>query len=304
MFKSIPRLKLAGICIVVGALGRVLIAQVPPQAPTAGRAGANVGQPWEWPKTLEVYPSHPGDPIRLVRIMKGGKELKPGTDPVPDIAGDLLEGGDAVREWLKDVSFVLRNQGTKNIVSVGLAAVLPARETAYPCPRMGAEFAESCPSLYQHSLHWGRIPAQLAAALRGRHEAEGRGRVPLQGEQPLQIAPGQEVTLSLAGRGEGYMTRTDPFKPLQNVMNGILASEGIEVASGTEPCAVRFYSKTGCGFVEPSKFNIGIDIVYFEDGTIWGNYGYGYATPNSDGIYTRVETADSPGAPDPASVPN
>jgi hypothetical protein len=70
-------------------------------------------------------------------------------------------------------------------------------------------------------------------------------------------------------------------------MNGIVYEEGIEEAKGAEPCLERINSKKGCAFAEVSKFNIGIDVVYFDDGTIWGNYGYGYAIPNPDGIFTR-----------------
>ena len=57
-------------------------------------------------------------------------------------------------------------------------------------------------------------------------------------------------------------------------------------------------------FAEVSKFNIGVDVVHFEDGTIWGNYGYGYATPNPDGIFTRVSAEGRPLGGDTVSGPN
>jgi hypothetical protein len=86
-------------------------------------------------------------------------------------------------------------------------------------------------------------------------------------------------------------------------MNGILWEEGIEEAKGAASCAERANSKTGCAFAGVSKFNIGIDVVYFDDGTIWGNYGYGFATPNPDGVFTRANVQDSPRVGDSASGP-
>src|SRR5208283_666773 len=105
--------------------------------------------------------------------------------------------------------------------------------------------------------------------------------------------PGEEITLSLADRGEGIWGGTDP-RPFSNVLNPTLRWEGLDEATGEKPCRERANSKTGCAFAKVSKFNIGIDIVYFEDGTIWGNYGYGYALPNPDGIFTRVDARDFP----------
>ena len=71
-----------------------------------------------------------------------------------------------------------------------------------------------------------------------------------------------------------------------------------------EPCGAGANSKTGCAFSQVSKFNIGLDVVYFEDGTVWGNYGYGYAFPNPDGTYARIRTDDSQAAPSPAPTRN
>lgn len=71
----------------------------------------------------------------------------------------------------------------------------------------------------------------------------------------------------------------------------------------TEPCLDRINSKKGCAFSEVSMFNIGVDVVFFEDGSIWGNYGYGYALPGPDGIFKRVDARDFAGfvAPPPAT---
>jgi hypothetical protein len=83
----------------------------------------------------------------------------------------------------------------------------------------------------------------------------------------------------------------------------ILLNEGLDEAKDTQPCVTtRQYSGLGCAFAEVPKFNIGVDIVYFEDGTIWGNYGYGYGLPNPDGIFSRLNENGTPvtGSPTPA----
>jgi hypothetical protein len=311
MSKLLERLNVVAICLLGGVLASVLAVQVWPGVRLL--AGVGTGDdPRVWPKTLQVYPAHPGDPVRLIRITKGGKEVLPGTYAMPEITGKGLRNGDALKEWLKDASFTLKSQTSKNIVSVGMAVVFSARDTDLDCISSTGPWCDAnphwcdggCPELLHTTLHWGLIPALTASGLEGRYaraRAEGKHwRTLLQGESPLQLAAGEEMMLCPAGRVDGIMTHTDPRHPFSAVTNGIVEHEGIDEATGTEPCVDRVHSKTGCAFTEVSKFNIGVDIVYFEDGTIWGNYGYGYALPNPNGIFTRVDARDFPGLASPA----
>ena len=232
---------------------------------------------------------------------------------MPEITGEGLRNGDALKEWLKDASFTLKSQTPKNIVSVGMAVVFPARDTDLDCISSTGPWCDAnphwcdggCPELLHTTLHWGLIPALTASGLEARYRAEAKGlfgdRAALQGTERLWLPPAGEVTLSLAGRVDGVIGHLDPRHPFSNVMNGTLYAEGIEEARDAEPCVDRANSKTGCAFAEASKFNIGVDIVYFEDGTIWGNYGYGYALPNPDGIFTRVDAHDLPALPPAAN---
>ena len=303
MSKLLQRLNVLAICLLGSVLASVLAIQVWPGVRLLARSGAG-DDPWAWwPKTLQVYPSHPSDPVKLVRIIKDEKELLPGVYKMPQIAGDGLQNGHAVKEWLKDASFTLRSQTARNIVSVGISVVFPTRSTDGDC--FYPHWSDSgCPELIDTTLHWGLIPALTASGLEARYaryRAEGKQRILLEGQGLLRLVPGEEMTLSLAGRTDGILVHTDPRKPFTNVMSDIVHNESIEEAKDTEPCVDRARSKTGCAFAEVSKFNIGLDIVYFEDGTIWGNYGYGYAVPNPDGIFTRV---DAHGIAKPVSAPN
>lgn len=315
MSRVLERLNVLAIFVLGGVLASVLLAQIPPGTrPSArGVAADDVGV---WPKTLQVYPSHSGDPVRLVRIMKDGKEVVPGTYRMPEIAGDMFQNEDAFKEWLRDASFTFKSQTSKSIVSVGMAVVFPARRTDFDCSSIPGAWCDAnphwcdggCPELIHNTLHWGLIPALTASGLEARYRAEARGmfgdRALLRGKEWLRLAPGEQVTLSLAGSVDGGGAHTDPRKGLSDTMNGIVYREGLEEAKDTEPCVRRASSKTGCAFAEVSKFNVGVDVVYFEDGTIWGNYGYGYALPNPDGIFTRVDERDLQGGHKPTPPVN
>jgi hypothetical protein len=324
MSRVLERLNVLAICVLGGVLGAVLILQICPRGRALAQAGTAHDQPrlpkaledeWRWPKTLQVYPAHPGDPVKLVRIIKAGQEIEPGKYSFPDISGDHFLTPNPMDDWLKDTSFVLENQSFKTIVSVGVSVILPARQTNADCHfAVGGVWARDpfcdvnpgwcdggCPVLIHRTVSWGRIPAGTASGLKARYRAEGR-RVspyvdegePLEGKGWLRLAPGEETALSLVGRGDSWMSVTDPRHGFSDSVNGILFHEGIDEAKDVEPCLRRLNSKKGCAFSEVSKFNIGLDVAYFEDGTIWGNYGYGYALPSPDGIFRRVEARDLP----------
>jgi len=322
MSKLLQRLNLLATCVLGGVLASLLVAQIRPGAPAPARARAPLDEKqWPWPETLQVYPSHPGDPVKLVRIVKTGKEIVPGTYRIALMAADQFSGPNPLDDWLRDASFVVRNEASRNIVCVGVSVVFPARHTGVDCPsttspsswcnQQPAWCEGGCPILLQRTLQWGRIPALAATGLEVRLR-EGRILTSpvlhvgdsLQGSAWPALAPGQEAALSLAGRVDGWIALIDPRMPFPDAINHILRQEGLDEATDTDPCVTRQYSKFGCAFAEVSRFNIGIDIVYFEDGTIWGNYGYGYALPNPDGIFTRVDAHDVPGLVSPASAAN
>ncbi|MGD0694771.1 MAG: hypothetical protein ABSB82_07935 [Terriglobia bacterium] len=317
MSRLIQRLSVIAIWSLSAVLASVLVIRIWPGAHLL--AGAReADDEWTWPKTLQVYPSHPGDPVRLIKIMKAGEEVVPGIYRIPQIA---VHGGqeiDAVKNWLSDASFTLRSPASKTIVSVGISVTFPVRLTDMHCNtdtsteawcRAHTHWCDGgCPVLIQETLHWGLIPSMTASGVEARYtRARARGeewRILRQGNGPLRLAPGEEITLSPADRVEGIWGGIDPRAGVPEIMSGIVSREGFEEAKNTEPCLERRRSKTGCAFAEAPKFNIGIDVVYFEDGTIWGNYGFGYALPDPDGIFTRVNAGDLPGIVSPAPRPN
>jgi len=321
------RLNVLAICLLGGVLGAVLVVEVWPRAralaqvrPTAQDAKEEAEL--RWPETLQVYPAHSGDPIKLVKVTKAGLQLQPGKYQLPKIAGDDFETPRAVQQWLGDLAFTLKSEASKSIVSVGIAVVLPVRRTDVDCltfAQYGQRWCDAhphycdggCPVIRFCTLHWGLVPAATASGLRSRYEAwvEAVGRRDdrplLQGTKALLLPPGGEITLSAEGRGDSIVGGVGQGgRKYPAPLNGILWAEGIEEATDARPCAERYNPTTGCAFAEVSKFNIGVDVVHFEDGTIWGNYGYGYATPNPDGIFTRVSAEGCPLGGGAASGPN
>ena len=141
---------------------------------------------WTWPKTLRVCPAHAGDPVKLIKITKGGVPLEPGKYELPRIAGDDFENPHAVLRWLGDVAFTLRSEAPKNIVSVGIAVMLPVRRIDVNCISRIRDYGDTlcridphwcdggCPGIRHCTLHWGLIPAVAASGLRSRHALEYR----------------------------------------------------------------------------------------------------------------------------------
>ncbi|MGO8736359.1 MAG: hypothetical protein ACLQVM_26600 [Terriglobia bacterium] len=327
MSRILQRLNVLAICVLGGVLGAVLAVQVWPRARALAQVRPTAQDVREeaelrWPETLTLCPAHAGDPVKLVKVTKAGLQLQPGKYELPKIAGDDIENPHAVHQWLGDVAFTLRSEASKSIVSVGIAVMLPVRRTDLDCLTL-AQYGEhwcdahphycdgGCPGIRCCTLHWGLVPHATASGLRSRYAAwveahRSRDDRPLlQGTKALLLPPGGELTLSADGRGDSMVGGTDQRgRKYPGPLNWILSQEGIEEAKGARTCDERNNPKTGCAFAEVPKFNIGVDVVYFEDGTIWGNYGYGYATPNPNGIFTRVSAEGCPLTGGAASGPN
>jgi len=130
MSKILQRLNVLVISLLALVLTSVLVAQIKPGVRPAAQT-ASPDEEAAWPKTLEVSPSEPGDPVKLVRIMKDSQEIVPGTYIMPEVSAPI--GGNLVNlldGWLKDMSIVLENDSSKDIISVGIGIVFPARDTS------------------------------------------------------------------------------------------------------------------------------------------------------------------------------
>src|ERR1700678_2515246 len=65
------------------------------------------------PRTVQLEPSFP-DPIKIVRVLLDGVEVKPGLEGLPsDKPGVPFQAGD---EWVNHLTVVLKNVSTKKVV--------------------------------------------------------------------------------------------------------------------------------------------------------------------------------------------
>jgi hypothetical protein len=103
---------------------------------------------------------------------------------MPQIAENWFQSVDAFKEWSRDVPFTLKSQTSKNIVSVGIAVVVPVRGTDLACgdPPRGVWCVENphwydggCPELVAGTLHWSLTPALTVSGLKVRYRAEAKG---------------------------------------------------------------------------------------------------------------------------------
>jgi hypothetical protein len=114
--------------------------------------------------------------------------------------------------------------------------------------------------------------------------------MPLQGKDSLRLTPGLQVALSPADAGI-YPAATNPRDRFSVDME--MLREGLEKTQDTtESVFSRANSKFGWAYRAVPKFNVGIVVVYFDDGSIWGNFGFGYGVPNPDGVFTRVSESE------------
>ncbi|HEY6339619.1 MAG TPA: hypothetical protein VIW68_14095 [Candidatus Sulfotelmatobacter sp.] len=73
------------------------------------------------PRTVQLSPSLPNDPVKIVKVMLDGTEVKPGMQAWPaDKPGVPFQGGD---DWYNHLTVVLKNISPKKIVCGGVNVI-------------------------------------------------------------------------------------------------------------------------------------------------------------------------------------
>jgi hypothetical protein len=174
-------------------------------------------------KMVLISPDHSRDAVKVIKITANGEPIHPGRRRIPEIPGKRFAAGD---DWIRNLSFVLKNLTSLNIVFVSIDVGFP-------------EAAE-----YTFNIKLGQVPSPAVAAYFNRPRAV----IPTGTGHPLQFGPGQEITISLSVFADAIKEKIEARMPFSNV----------------------------------TKCSIVVDHVYFEDkGLKWGNFGFGYAMPDS-----------------------
>jgi hypothetical protein len=194
------------------------------------------------------------DPLRLVRAMQGTTELKSDGKQFPNrYALELtFNAGD---DWLKDVSFTLKNVSDKTITYVAVGCAL--FETSDWQKEIAAHATAANPVLGGASNKVGWRPEH---ALYSR--AQGRALAPDSAKRPaFDLAPGQEFTIRLQ----------DP-EDYTNLKSQVEAKQPISTLNACDG---------------------GVSQIFFSDGTKWENHRY-WKPAEEPGRYQIIPTNEAP----------
>jgi hypothetical protein len=160
-------------------------------------------------KTLLVDRPLSNDPVTIVKVMEGTTELRSDGHQYPNRFAwqATINAGD---DWLKDLSFVIKNASEKKIVYVAIGCTL--FETA----DWQAEIAKhkTTPVLGHTSNTVGRRPEQALYSTSLGHRLK-----PDMATAPFELAPGQEFTMSLEPPGDyqSLKSTVEEKQPLSSV---------------------------------------------------------------------------------------
>lgn len=188
-------------------------------------------------RVIEIEPPMTSGAVETVSITVGKEQISPGIYRNPQQPGKRFQ---ADENWLKNLRFVLKNQTSKTIVYVALAACFPeTMETG---------------DMMCWPVQMGRIPSNEAYTPSGERLNQGNA-------EPLQFAPGKQVTVSLP--------RDDA--PIREFL------EQRQSFSGVTECFINLNG----GF--------------FDDGMQWNKSGYALQDPDHPGNFKLLDGSYFPG---------
>lgn len=191
--------------------------------------------------TVLINRLHRLDPLEVDRVLEDGKDVAPvepseddlnlvRTNPNGPVRGRQFRDAykfQAGDDWLRNLSLVVKNRTSKNIVYIGLRLKFPQTKAEGP--------------VVEDSFAYGRIPDAVA------YNAAGE-KLPQGSDRPILLAPGQQMTLSLAGHESEIREGLERLQPFSSI----------------SLCYIRHD-------------------VYFDDGTAWWLGRYGAPDPAQPG---------------------
>ncbi len=160
-------------------------------------------------KTVLVDRPLLNDPVRIVRVMKGTAELSSDGHPYPNkyVWEAAFDAGD---DWLRDLSFVIKNVSNKKIIYVVTHCGL------YETADWQVELLkhQDVPLVGNVSNIVGRRPEEaLYSAVLGHRLKPDTGRA------PFELAPGQEFTMPIEDPDEysALKSRIQEKQPMSSV---------------------------------------------------------------------------------------
>jgi hypothetical protein len=136
------------------------------------------GQPGA--KSVVINPENRWEGVRISRIADAGQDILPGRYIGPRyLPGRRFPAGD---NWLRDLSFTLKNRTSKKIVCLGFEFILSEADT---------------PTGPTWFMFLGEVPKIAYGAFPSPYDSVPKGT-----GKPLDFAPGSEMTISLGDHAE------------------------------------------------------------------------------------------------------
>jgi hypothetical protein len=169
------------------------------------------------PRAVQIERSTGQDPAKIVRVMIGNREVKPGV---------TFQSGD---EWFKDLSVVIRNLSSKKIVFARVQVYFPETGDGTPeRPRVGD----------QSSV--GQIPEN------GRYSGVTGQKLEDAPRDPIVVEPGQELTVPVISHfGDDHFDNVkssiESRQPLSSIATCVVGLATLYFDDGTKWAAGHYY---------------------------------------------------------------
>ena len=177
------------------------------------------------PRTVILSPSHPNNPVKIVKVMLDGVEVKPGVLAWPaDKPGVPFQAND---EWFNHLTVVLKNISAKKIVCGTIQAFFP--ETG--------DGTRAHPTVGDQS-HFGNLPEYgMYSGLTGTRFDDEPQR------DPILVEPGQEFTVPVISRdhSDGIKEMIENRQPLSSITTIRVEIAAFDFEDGTRWAADLYY---------------------------------------------------------------
>jgi len=152
-------------------------------------------------KYVEIEPHIPRFAAWVVKVTVGTQVVTPGEyRPHKGPSGVPFQAGD---DWLKELTFTIKNRSTKTFVWLTFGVSFP--DTLTPCSESITGECET-----GMGVDLGRIPENAAYTLEGKKLNQGS-------KQPINFGPGQEMEISLAPYADELRRKIEEYQPFSTV---------------------------------------------------------------------------------------
>ncbi len=188
-------------------------------------------------RTVQLEQSFSKDPVKIIRVMEGNVEVKPG---VPFEAGD---------EWFKDLSVVIKNVSRKKIVFARIQVRFPETgDGTKEHPTVGDQ--SSAGQMPDHAPYSGITGQRLNDPPR----------------DPILVEPGHEVTIPVISRlgddhFEGIKSMIESRQSLSSVTSCVVGLSSFYFDDGTKWASGAYYRPDPS---IPGKYNV-VSVDEFKD---------------------------------------